>query len=276
MARCRRHFDVRRSTFDTRHSSLRLALPAGLSPATRRFEAARSDALSYGSEKKAEGRMKNVESGQARKARQFDFFILPSALPKLGPAERLALSWGACPAVYETAAVAAEPRRREGVPSCRLQVAGPRHARLANVQLSTCQPATRTVALLAGRPPATGPCEAARSDGFSYGSNQTDGGTRPTAAADWVGLLELRRRDGLALELGKLFLAAVGAVEGHVGVEPQIKPAAVFVRERDCRGVRRVAEKYFGETNRTVGWFVPTDGAGKRAPKASAKKRARK
>ncbi len=40
--------------------------------------------------------------------------------------------------------------------------------------------------------------------------------------------------------------------------------------------IRRVAEKYLVETNRTVGWFVPTDGAGKRAPKASAKKRARK
>ena len=39
-----------------------LALPAGLSPATRRFEAARSDTLSYGSE--------------------------------MGPMERLALSWG--------------------------------------------------------------------------------------------------------------------------------------------------------------------------------------
>src|SRR5258705_9517272 len=28
--------------------------------------------------------------------------------------ERLALSWGKCPAVYETAAVAAEPHRRNG------------------------------------------------------------------------------------------------------------------------------------------------------------------
>ncbi len=41
-----------------------MALPAGISPATWRFEAARSDALSYGS-------IKDLE-----------------------PAERLALSWG--------------------------------------------------------------------------------------------------------------------------------------------------------------------------------------
>ncbi len=39
--------------------------------------------------------------------------------------------------------------------------------------------------------------------------------------------------------------------------------------------VRRVAEKYLTETNRTVGWFVPSDGAPKRA-KSSAKKRARR
>ena len=30
----------------------------------------------------------------------------------MGPMERLALSWGQCPAVYETAAVAAEPHRQ--------------------------------------------------------------------------------------------------------------------------------------------------------------------
>jgi hypothetical protein len=38
---------------------------------------------------------------------------------KLGPTERLALSWGKSPAVYETAAVAAEPHRQ-----CRLQSEG--------------------------------------------------------------------------------------------------------------------------------------------------------
>jgi zinc protease len=36
--------------------------------------------------------------------------------------------------------------------------------------------------------------------------------------------------------------------------------------------VTRVAAKYFAETNRTVGWFIPTNGAAKPAP---AKKRAR-
>ena len=43
--------------------------------------------------------------------------------------------------------------------------------------------------------------------------------------------------------------------------------------------VTRVAAKYFAETNRTVGWFVPTDGASVRRPpakKSSAKKRAKK
>jgi hypothetical protein len=59
-----------------------LVLPAGFSPATATFEASHSDNLSYGSE--------------------------------MGPMERLALSWGQCPAVYETAAVAAEPHRRNG------------------------------------------------------------------------------------------------------------------------------------------------------------------
>ncbi|MDE3088964.1 MAG: insulinase family protein [Chloroflexota bacterium] len=41
--------------------------------------------------------------------------------------------------------------------------------------------------------------------------------------------------------------------------------------------VQRVAAKYLIETNRTVGWFVPTNGTGiKRAPKMSAKKRTRR
>ncbi len=40
--------------------------------------------------------------------------------------------------------------------------------------------------------------------------------------------------------------------------------------------VRRIAEKYLAETNRTVGWFVPSNGAPKRAPKSNAKKRARR
>src|SRR5580658_2037892 len=61
---------------------LKLALPAGLSPATATFEASHSDTLSYGSE--------------------------------MEPTERLALSRGRRPAVYKTAAVAAEPRRQNG------------------------------------------------------------------------------------------------------------------------------------------------------------------
>src|SRR5512135_1972814 len=48
--------------------------------------------------------------------------------------------------------------------------------------------------------------------------------------------------------------------------------------------VTRVAAKYFAETNRTVGWFLPTDGAapapgkpaGKQSKKASAKKRGKR
>ena len=32
----------------------------------------------------------------------------------MGPMERLALSWGKCPAVYKTVAVAAEPHRQNG------------------------------------------------------------------------------------------------------------------------------------------------------------------
>ncbi len=40
--------------------------------------------------------------------------------------------------------------------------------------------------------------------------------------------------------------------------------------------VQRVAAKYLAETNRTVGWFVPTDGAVQRAPKARATKRTRR
>src|SRR5713101_2955365 len=35
-------------------------------------------------------------------------------LQKMEPAERLALPWGECPAVYKTAAVATEPRRQNG------------------------------------------------------------------------------------------------------------------------------------------------------------------
>jgi len=62
----------------------RLALPAGISPATWRFEAARSNSLSYGSMKW--GRRGDSHSRGANR-----------------------------PAVYETAAVAAEPRRQEMV-----------------------------------------------------------------------------------------------------------------------------------------------------------------
>src|SRR6266478_4734099 len=66
------------------HAQLEMVLPAGISPATWRFEAARSDSLSYGS-------MKWGRRGDSH-------------------------SRGAdCPAVYETAAVAAEPRRHEMV-----------------------------------------------------------------------------------------------------------------------------------------------------------------
>src|SRR5512137_2634611 len=61
-----------------------MALPAGISPATWRFEAARSNSLSYGSMKW--GRRRDSHSRGAD-----------------------------CPAVYETAAVAAEPRRHEMV-----------------------------------------------------------------------------------------------------------------------------------------------------------------
>src|ERR1039457_4944781 len=62
------------------HAQLEMVLPAGISLATWRFEAARSDSLSYGS-------MKWGRRGDSH-------------------------SRGAdCPAVYETAAVAAEPRR---------------------------------------------------------------------------------------------------------------------------------------------------------------------
>src|SRR5438034_9528587 len=60
-----------------------MALPAGISPATWRFEAARSDGLSYGSIKW--GRRRDSHSRGAMR-----------------------------PAVYETAAVAAEPHRRNG------------------------------------------------------------------------------------------------------------------------------------------------------------------
>src|SRR5271165_4494929 len=59
-----------------------MVLPAGISPATWRFEAARSDSLSYGSMKW--GRRGDSHSRGANR-----------------------------PAVYETAAVAAEPRRHE-------------------------------------------------------------------------------------------------------------------------------------------------------------------
>ena len=65
-------------------NAAKMALPAGLSPATWRFEAARSDNLSYGSIKW--GRRGDSHSRGAD-----------------------------CPAVYETAAVAAEPRRHEMV-----------------------------------------------------------------------------------------------------------------------------------------------------------------
>ncbi len=42
--------------------------------------------------------------------------------------------------------------------------------------------------------------------------------------------------------------------------------------------VRRVAEKYLAETNRTVGWFVPTDGSGRHASQArrTSRQRARR
>src|SRR5436190_21178212 len=61
-----------------------MVLPAGISPATWRFEAARSDNLSYGSMKWS--RRRDSHSRGAN-----------------------------CPAVYETAAVAAEPRRHQMV-----------------------------------------------------------------------------------------------------------------------------------------------------------------
>src|SRR5208337_3134269 len=64
------------------HAHLEMVLPAGLSPATWRFEAARSDGLSYGSMNW--GRRGDSHSRGANR-----------------------------PAVYETAAVAAEPRRHE-------------------------------------------------------------------------------------------------------------------------------------------------------------------
>ena len=66
------------------HAQLEMALPAGISPATWRFEAARSSSLSYGSMKW--GRRGDSHSRGANR-----------------------------PAVYETAAVAAEPRRHEMV-----------------------------------------------------------------------------------------------------------------------------------------------------------------
>jgi hypothetical protein len=71
------------------HAQLEMVLPAGISPATWRFEAARSDSLSYGSMKW--GRRGDSHSRGANR-----------------------------PAVYETAAVAAEPRRHEigGSPRC--------------------------------------------------------------------------------------------------------------------------------------------------------------
>ena len=66
------------------HAQLEMVLPAGISPATWRFEAARSDGLSYGSMNW--GRRGDSHSRGANR-----------------------------PAVYETAAVAAEPRRHEMV-----------------------------------------------------------------------------------------------------------------------------------------------------------------
>src|ERR1700693_4747220 len=61
-----------------------MVLPAGISPATWRFEAARSGNLSYGSMKWSQRRDSHSRGAD-------------------------------CPAVYETAAVAAEPRRHEMV-----------------------------------------------------------------------------------------------------------------------------------------------------------------
>src|SRR2546428_2035491 len=67
-------------------------------------------------ETKAEGRM--ISGAKRRLVSAFILLHSTFFLQKLGPAERLALPWGECPAVYKTAAVATEPRRREnGLPS---------------------------------------------------------------------------------------------------------------------------------------------------------------
>src|SRR5580765_5618547 len=58
---------------------------------------------------------------------------------EMGPTERLALSWGKRPAVYKTAAVATEPRRREigGLPrTC--TVFGPGKSRSFTIKV--CNP----------------------------------------------------------------------------------------------------------------------------------------
>src|SRR5258708_493156 len=67
-------------------------------------------------ETKAEGRM--IPHAKRRPVSALNLLHSTFCLQTMGPAERLALPWGECPAVYKTAAVATEPRRREnGLPS---------------------------------------------------------------------------------------------------------------------------------------------------------------
>jgi hypothetical protein len=74
--------------FGLNHMPVKLALPAGLSPATRRFEAARSDALSYGS---VSWSRRRDSHSRGAKARQFTKLLL-SLLSHVGGENTLSLA----------------------------------------------------------------------------------------------------------------------------------------------------------------------------------------
>jgi hypothetical protein len=65
----------------------KVVLPAGFPPATATFEASHSNNLSYGSERNAEGGMKNAESRRPLAVPKSEFFLLHSSffLPNGGP-----------------------------------------------------------------------------------------------------------------------------------------------------------------------------------------------
>jgi hypothetical protein len=74
---------------------MKVVLPAGLTPATATFEASHSDNLSYGSvwETKIDDGRWRIAGGDLQPIPS-SILDLQSSLPKLGPMERLALSWG--------------------------------------------------------------------------------------------------------------------------------------------------------------------------------------